>query len=731
MYRTALVRSTSLVFVLSLAACAGDRPTDDTGVETDTDTDSDSDTDTDGDADSDTDADSDADTDTDTGTAPLVDIQVLLGPIAEGTTWDQLDPATQQALEAHAEALFVPYRAEWGAASLVARDALVIADTGAIRDNVDVYVRNQFADFVDPAFSVDTVVTPGLGDALRQLYLAHVGTSRNILAYSGTLVFDWDGVTPLLATPLPDRQTQTDLNAYADGVVATLEALVGVDESEADLATQASYVARSIRAGSIGFVSYGGDDLFVAGSLANWGPSPLYDYVLLGTMPTVEDYLRVQNAMWMSEGLYLSAPNVAVATDFVGPSAATNAAFYESLLPSDPDTARMALLLASFWTDRLRAHPDAGNVCRPYSDVEQDRIVDAFTADLRLPFSTTYLADFDARLDSEAVLLTAEYQQSAIRSLDLFDDLVLPADQRAAVEAAILAETRFGSLSATVQTALTAETGTPDAAAAYAAALLAIPVVGGYASTGAVTVDPDDEAVVQEVWADVRAGLVERFSGPTRVFPVDDHLPQVVTVDIEVAIRTLPPGEIFVGLGLPVNRAQLYVTLTHEALHALDYSAGLNPTGAAIEGAATFTSHPLAREILAEFAPPDEAAFYNLITATGDARRYGISDASVAVLTTDCPAGQDSAALSVEVAAAWGASASALAEAPLRAHWGTQFLSYLGGQYEYQKTVEYFEAEIEPGIDNRLGSFDLHSCGLVTPPMTPEVAAQLATCIGL
>jgi hypothetical protein len=233
------------------------------------------------------------------------------------------------------------------------------------------------------------------------------------------------------------------------------------------------------------------------------------------------------------------------------------------------------------------------------------------------------------------------------------------------------------------------------------------------------------------VWANVRAGLVARGSTGTRVHPLDDHLPAEVTVDTEVSIRTQPPGEIFVGLGLYTNEAQLYVTLTHEALHALDYSAGLDPTGSAIEGAATLTAHPLSREILAEFAPAARAPFYNLITATGDARRYGISDASVAVLTTDCPAGEDSAVLATSIAASWGASASAQAEAPLRAHWGTQFLSYLGGQYEYQKIVEYFEEQIEPGVDNGLDPFDLHSCGLVTPPLTPEIAAELELCLGL
>jgi hypothetical protein len=692
-----------------LAACVGDRP--DTGTETGT------------------------DTGTDTGTEPtLVDISVLLGPVAAGTTWSQLDVATQQALEDHAEAIYEGYRAEWGTAALLAKEAIVLADAGLIRDNVDLYVQGQFENFVDATFSVDTVASAALATQLRRLYLAHLAGSRNNLLYAGVLDLDWDGVTPLFQGPTSDPVTRAELEAYADSVTDELLALAAggtLSADELELATQASFVARSVRSGSIGFVAYGGDDLHVPGSLANWGPTPLFDYLQLPLLGTTEAYLRAQNAMWMHEApRYVSAHNVAVATDFVGPTAALSADFYDSLLPADPDTSRIALLLATFWTDRLQAHPDAGLTCRPYSDPEQERIVDAFLADLKLPYNPSYLPEFDARLDQESVLLTGRYQQSALDSLDIFDDVELPPAQRAAVEAAILAETRFGSLVTTIKDALTLQTGTAALADAYQAELTAIPVIGGYAFTGAVTVDPAHEAIVDQVWANVRAGLVAHNSTGTRVHPLDDHLPLEVTVDTEVATRVLS-GEIFVGLGLYVNEAQLYVTLTHEALHALDNNAGLNPTGAAIEGAATLTAHPLAREILAEFAPPDRAAFYNLITATGDARRYGISDASVAVLTTDCPAGEDSAVLAADIAASWGASSSAIAEAPLRAHWGTQFLSYLGGQYEYQKIVEYFEEQIEPGVDNELDPFDLHSCGLVTPPLTPEVAAELELCLGL
>ncbi len=58
----------SILAILALAACGGDRESDfgDTGGDSDSDTDGDTDADTD--ADTDTDADSDADTDSDTGT---------------------------------------------------------------------------------------------------------------------------------------------------------------------------------------------------------------------------------------------------------------------------------------------------------------------------------------------------------------------------------------------------------------------------------------------------------------------------------------------------------------------------------------------------------------------------------------------------------------------------------------------------------------------------------------
>jgi hypothetical protein len=682
-----------------------------------------------------TDIDTGDDTGTDTGVPPLPDLDALLGPIPAGTAWADLDAPTAQGLFEHAEQLFARYRAQWDETGILAKEAVILPDTGVIRDNVDTYVEHQFPNVVDAAtFSVDTLQEPQLGEILRRLYLAHIGSSRNTLAVDDIVELDWDGVTPLLEPPLPEPTALADLQAYtSDGVVAPLESLLAAGtlvEAEAALAQEALYVARSLRAGSIGFYAYGSDDPLTPWGAAVWGAEVTYDYAEQAAFPTREEFLRYQNAAFMSDShlKYVSEHNVAVVTDLLGPLYATSPAFYDAVLSSDPDAGRMAGLLAGWWSERMVALPEASSSCYPYTDADRDRIVDAFTADLKLPYEATWLADFDTTLDVEGVRLTSLYQQATLDALGLlYDDTELPPGERAAVEAAILAETRFGAVVETTLATLDAVTGSPDASQELRDALAAVPVYGG----DPTALDPADVAAVDQVWANVRSALVARYSSGARVHDIDQTLPATVNVSTSGASSTASGGVITVGLGRPQSEAFLYVILTHEALHAFDRRAGLETSGATIEGPASLTEHAVARDILLEFAPPDQGPFYLLDTAGTDARRYGISDATLAVLTTDCSTGQSSVELATAAAEAWGMSGSALGEVPVRSHWGTQFLSYLAGQYVYAEVIAYFEEQIQPGVDNGLDPFDLHTCDLLLPPLTPQIAAQLQTCLGL
>jgi hypothetical protein len=671
-------------------------------------------------------SDTDNDTDTDTDVEPLVDLRVLLAEIPEDTHWADLVPELQEALAAHAEAKYAVYRAEWGAAGFASKEAEILgAATGPIHDNLDLYVAAVFGSY--GIASIDDL-DPALGTAIRRLYLAHVGTVRNGMVWNGWLTTDWDGTTPLEEMPLPDGDSLLAAQEYADSLADTLDALIASGTLNADqtrVAELARYWARSLRTGSLAMTGYGGDDLLTPANLASWGPSPTYDYAFIGAFEgDPEAFLRHQNAMWFNDDLkYVSAPMVAEVTEFSGPSFAANPDEYAAVL-TDPDLAREAWLMAQWWVDRLVDLPGADAVCRPYTAEERLRLEDALTADMMIPETPGFFQAFDTTLDIEGAALTASYQ---VMVLDAVEALFGRAE-RDAVAPAVFAETRFGQLLETTKRELT-DLGRPQDADALQAALDAVPTVGGY-DTSATEVTPEDAAVVAEVWANVRGALVAQYSTGNRLFDIDANLPQTVAVDLGYSTFTVSPGDIVVGVGVPVSIPMLYVILTHEALHAFDQRSGLNPQGSSIEGAATLVEQQVGKPMVAAFAPEDQAALWGLVGMANDTRRYGLSDATLAVLLTECPAGTDSTTLAVDAASAWGMSGSALDEVPARSHWGTQFLSYLAGQYQVLVAVTWFEDRVDPASDDGIDPFDLHTCGLDSPALTEQEVAELSVCLG-
>ncbi|MEQ1502961.1 MAG: hypothetical protein ABMB14_12060 [Myxococcota bacterium] len=714
----------ALTVALALGACSGDDLTD-TGPKTDTDADADTDSDADSDSDADTDTDTDTDTDSDTDVPPLEDISVLLATVPAGTTWAALDPAIQVALEAHAEQALAVYRAEWDSAGIAAKEAVLAADSGAIRAQFEQWVTTMFPAASDATFDL-AAVDPDLGVLLEQLYVTQFGTARNTLLWIGVSSTDWDAVTPLIDPPMPDAIALADLQAHAAEIADGLDGRIAVlSGAERSVAEQASFTARSLRTGSTGGFGYGGDDLQVAGTMGTWGPEPMWDDLYLGAFATAEELLRVQNAMWLGADLkYLSANNVAVATGFTAQLAGPLDLYY----PDDPDTGRVLELMRLWWLERLEGMPGASDACYPYDDAERGRIIDAFTADLQLPDDPNWLPTFDLTLDDEGALLTETYRQAAIAALDvLFDDTALPPDARADVVAAIAAEPAFGAVVDTTLAALTAATGNGDAATAFGDALLAVPSLGG-----APVVDPLEAAVVDQIWSEVRGALVARYSGPARVIDIDANLPQTVTVDPSFGIRTdAATGDITVGLAIPQPVPMMYLILTHEALHSLEARAGLYPTGTAIEGAASLTEHAVGFEVMSTYASPSDLPFWMLTAPlASDARRYGISDATIAVLQTDCANGLDSAVLATDAAGAWGMTGDALLEVPIRSHFGTQFLAYLAGQFAYRESLAWFDDQIRPGVDDGIDPFDLATCGMPNPTLTADEVAALTACLG-
>jgi hypothetical protein len=661
---------------------------------------------------------------TDTGTAgPLQDITALLMPITAGTAWAELDPAVQQALEAHADQVLADHRAEWDAAGLAAKEAVVLADSGAIEAQVGTYVANQLGLTV-----VLADVEPALELELRRLYLAHVGASRSVLLWNGILYADWDASGPLVGAPLPDPVALEDLQAYAAGVATSLEALLDAGTlSDADrvLAARALLLSRSLRTGSVGQFGYGADDLRAPASLAVFAPQPVIDHRFLGAYPDDETFLRAFNGMLLGADLrYVSAHTASVATDLTGNLFGPLGAFV-----ADPETARMVDLLWAWWFERLVALPAASEVCYAYTDAERARIVDATTADLLLPEDPAWLDTLDARTDVEGAALAGAYQQAMLEALAaLGDDLELPPDVLAAAEDAVRAEPGFGALVETATDALTAASGgDPEAADALLNRLAQVTVVGG----DPTAVDPAHDRLVQMAWTDLRAELVARYETGARPLSIGALLPMSVTTDVGTGASTDGYGGISVGLGDPVDLATVHLLLVHEALHAIGARAGLFVNGASFEGAGALAEHTVGREVLAALVPSDDLPLWLLAVADTDARRWGISDATVAVLEADCASGVDTADLAVATARAWGATGAALDDARVRGHFGSQYLASLGGQFAYADTVAWFEDQVEPGVDNGIDPFDLVTCGFPTPAHTADEVAALAVCLGL
>lgn len=654
---------------------------------------------------------------------PLADLSALLAEVPTGTAWVDLAPDLVAALEAHAAATLGSFRAQWDEDALSAKEEEILAySAGPIIDNVQTYLLAAHG-WSGPVADLD----PALDQAVRRLYLAHLGATRNSLLYNGVLALDWDGITPLVEPPLPDATALADLQRYADQLVDELTDLIddGTLPAEQEaLARSARITARSLRGGSLGGYGYGADELQWAPILGLWTIEPTFDYVFLGAYPSDEDFLRAQNAMLLgAPSKYGSGPYAAVASQFTA-HVYGGASDYLS----DPEVGRVADLLLGWWEERLLADPSSASPCYAFTAVERDRVVDTFTADLREESDPTWLTSFHDTLGVEGAALTASYQDAAIAAVDsLFDDAALPPSERAAVAAAVHAEPAFGAVVDATLGALTAQTGSEAAAGLFQAALDAVPTVGG-----GKTLDPADEALVQQVWTEVRTALVDRYAGPTRVKDIAS-LPMSVTVDLGGSIRTSPnDGSITVGLGRPQGVPLMRVILTHEALHSFNAIAGNHPVGGEVEGAASLTEHGVGLEILASATTADELPLWLLADlVTSDARRYGISDATRAVLETDCAGGADSAQISVDTAASWGMSGAALGEVPIRAHFGTQFLAYLAGEFAYRDVVAWFEAAVNPTVDDGIDPFDLASCGIVNPRRTAEEAATVAACLGL
>ena len=690
------------------------------------------------------DDDGDGRVDTPDGGVPAVtcaddhpDLTALMSSIEPDATWESLPADAREALQAAAEWRLACEREAWGADGLAEKAAIVVDDpTPEIDANYDLWVTTYFGGVLPADFSASAEVSnAALDRGLRKTYLLDFGSRRANLPFDwGFTGKNWDGVSEAWDTFLPDPQTMADKRAFGQGIYQELTGIAAGELSADELALRdrVLFLVRSLRQGSTG-VQWGAREVSAVYGRSNFGPSPTWGYWMWGESlyPDSEQLLQDQNAMWMAEFLWVNQGTVATAIDFIGSGYSMDPGLYAFLVPDDQELQKNVNLFAQWFGQRLETPPDAGQTCAPFSAEERAALEDSFAADMLLPEDFTF-ADVKAALDESGAQLLVQYREAAIAAIDaaLTGENQLTAGERAAVVAALEAETSFGRMIDTTIAALDSATGSTSASEVFQAALAAVPVIGGDYGPEDEEVRPGDASAVAALWTKVRGRLIARYGG--RVVDAAQLIPVEVSVNVGTAVAADAAGNIAVGVGLPRNRAVMAVVLVHEALHTLQVGSDLNVEGYGIEGASVHAERTVGIEIARAIAPIARRPIYGLQTISGDTRRWALTDATLAVLQLeDCDGVSSTSDLAIATAAGWGLAEAAQAEAPLRAHYGTQFLSYLTGAFKYDEAIRYFEDAIEPDTDNGIDAYDLLTCGLPTPPLTAASSQALAACLGL
>jgi hypothetical protein len=290
----------------------------------------------------------------------LRDVRELLAPFPSDTRWAEVPDDVQAELEAHVMQSREAFREAWGESGLAEKRAVISADSSTIAANVDDYARRMWVGLVDPMFTLGSLDNAPFAEAVRGLYLAHLGQARaNTTVYGFGSGLDWDGVTPVRQLPVPDPEAFDSLQTLADEIVLELDGVDGGSAQQAELVRVARLRARSLRAGSHVMRGYGGDDFVdpaiqpVFTSSVAWGYAP----------DEVETQLRYQNAVWWNEApVQLSRHRVDTLHMIVLPSVGFDEQRFVDGF-ADPEYGRMSWLLAAWSLERLEAHPDAASGC--------------------------------------------------------------------------------------------------------------------------------------------------------------------------------------------------------------------------------------------------------------------------------------------------------------------------------------------------------------------------------
>ena len=667
----------------------------------------------------------------------------LLREVPAGRRWADVDPALKAVLEVKARRQQKAYRDAFAFGGLREKVYdLLHRPTPEMLAAFDDYVRRRFVEEVPEGYAASSQLSsPALLAALESFYVYSLAVARNdLILYKSLAPVDWDGVSRVESIPIPDRFARDDLRGYGEELLAEVRAIdpATLDEVERAIVGRLTDYVRTLRAGSLTGVGWGGadmeapylliyrfDDLVASRDPARTGIYQSDDLLLEHANAIVHAPMK-----WVDVGTVFSTVaynwtqvmNMARINAIIGDTATT-------------EVGKDYLLLVSWWRERLEAHPDAGAHCTLYTPAEQAGVFESFSADMFFNRDGEHsLASYQAILGDFGASLAGRYRDYAVEAVAA----VFPGDgdldpaARAQVEAAIRAAP-LGAIQTTITSALTQATGSPAAAQRFTAAMATLAFIGGYTDPNA-PVRPDEIAATSSMYQEVVDFLAARYDRDG--FDLRARVPATVTINAGPSTFTHRTLGITVGLGPRRSAAQLYSTLIHEVHHAINYSGDVLVQGLAWEGAAVQAE----RQLLAPFlrhalaGDPGKVPLYFVDFIVREARFTGTTAATLAVFLRDsCEPGTSPSTIQYakEVAAGWGLPADALEMAALRVHRGTQYLQYIWGELMFRDLVAYLEEQIQPGIDNGIDPYDLAVCEMPFPRKEPAEAARLAACLGL
>jgi hypothetical protein len=653
----------------------------------------------------------------------VLTIEQLLSRVPKGSSWQDLAPDLQAALEKRASSLLVRDRQSWGVSGLQQKaNLLSSAPTPAMKENIDRILSVTFASELPNGFKLARdVENRDLKRLLIQIYLV-ITDDRGFMLYNHPDFNGWDGM-PVRELQLLDhehvkamaiwqRQTEDSLRQISENSLTPLEAALRAK----------SYF--TTRAGKY----FDKPAVAINGSM---GYAKFYTF-------------KEEKRPFLSDVELLDAYNASMFAEFREVNMGTLDAFmFDHTSEFDQETlkqqgmsdelANHILKLGNFFRTRTQALSQKTKRCTLFSPSEIAANWDAFTA------SQISNADGLETMQTYAKLYQdiAAQRVATMRAIGrltlerMFPDgsPLLTSEQRNQVAKTLLHGTEPAKMLDALISALDEVTGSSAASTIVKDALAKQPVVGGNYSPGEPVRDVDKTQIL-DMWSKIRAFIKREYSGYrvdiASLIPTD---PIIVTTGQN---QSTQGGQVTLQLGTEWNLASLSSTLMHEIKHAIDQNSHAAVEGAAWEGAATSIERQV-WPIFIEEAMGEKSVLLpvaKLKTEIDNVRFTATTDATLKLFLRDnCGDKEpDTIAYAEEIVRSYGYSnPDVLRLRSRRAHRSTQYLQYDYGLAQYTDVISYLQNGI--GSMPRVDAYLLQACGLPSPKKNQATTDELKACI--